>query len=977
MEEKMDIVFSRDPKALKEKPDKEDPKTQKIMGGISNRLSNINNRITIRLSKLSETIFESDGSSHPWTPAIFNGSRNNENWIEQQLFAVDIDETITIQEMFEICKQYKIDPVFVYTTYSHTEDDHRFRVVFCMPFSIRDIQFRNAIQYSIQSLFEGDNRAKDEAHLLFGGQKVIYSSESIVYPHEILLAAIERIKVNSSKGNSARDVNTFCESIGLKHTKGEPEIVLRAIDENVPQFYTYQKIEGEPPSCYSIIYSTPIPFLQQNDPSDTPYSYDGVEMRECDYEIWAISFSSELKKPDKPEKSKYKNVKKPYMGSEREKSGSHDWNECRLFKDLLYSEEKLKYDQRFHIWSNMQREVGGGEKFIQTLRENKYPSNKIKSFEITNSYNYSDYAPQSCSSSNCQYYEICKPGKNILQKCYINGNRPVKLDSLETEKISLEEAIDLFREELINEIENDNAEIVIMTVPTGLGKSNQLIQLSKDYSILIAVPTHDLKNQHVNDYHKMHHEICYCVPDKLELKKEYQKQIDSYYKIGAPDLALATIRKYSTDQNIDSVDREKCERYLETLDNIREIDTTVVTTHDRLIFMNPYDIKQDVIVIDEDILESLLKSETCLLSDLSLLGNLLESKNDKDAIHEFISYLLKADSVLHQVPNNIRTIIEGENKRKDIEILASKAMITTNVVDLLGASYAKLNKHTGSHTLSYIRRRDLFMNKKIIILSATANSDIYRQLYCDKVREIRIDNIETKGKIYQYPRSFSRYQMTEHEEPSKSNKETIEKAQILINLGLPVICPKKFKDDFNAAMTYGATEGRNDLKGKSLICISTPHLHEDAYTLMALELGAELGEVENDELGFINIEHNGYRFRFQTYKNNDIHRMVQLHLIESELIQAVGRARHLREDCIIFLCSNLIIPGVDIINDFDEFVSLIEREVARKKAIEATVAIQVGESVRVLETEQAKFKEMQHSLSSVSSLDIFVNGFAN
>jgi hypothetical protein len=52
------------------------------------------------------------------------------------------------------------------------------------------------------------------------------------------------------------------------------------------------------------------------------------------------------------------------------------------------------------------------------------------------------------------------------------------------------------------------------------------------------------------------------------------------------------------------------------------------------------------------------------------------------------------------------------------------------------------------------------------------------------------------------------------------------------------------------------------------------------------------------------LEHNGFRFYFKTFENDDL-REIQLQMIESELIQAVGRARVLRNDCIIEVYSNL------------------------------------------------------------------------
>jgi len=81
----------------------------------------------------------------------------------------------------------------------------------------------------------------------------------------------------------------------------------------------------------------------------------------------------------------------------------------------------------------------------------------------------------------------------------------------------------------------------------------------------------------------------------------------------------------------------------------------------------------------------------------------------------------------------------------------------------------------------------------------------------------------------------------------------------------------------------------------------TPHQPDWIYKIFAYSLGldCDIGE----KLKTIPVEHNGYRFRFATY-NDQLLRDIQFYLIESELEQAVGRARLLRMNCTINLFSN-------------------------------------------------------------------------
>jgi len=56
-------------------------------------------------------------------------------------------------------------------------------------------------------------------------------------------------------------------------------------------------------------------------------------------------------------------------------------------------------------------------------------------------------------------------------------------------------------------------------------------------------------------------------------------------------------------------------------------------------------------------------------------------------------------------------------------------------------------------------------------------------------------------------------------------------------------------------------------------------------------------------MGFREIEHNDFKFTFNCYYHPEL-REIQLGLIESDLIQAVGRARTLRTDATFELYSN-------------------------------------------------------------------------
>lgn len=84
--------------------------------------------------------------------------------------------------------------------------------------------------------------------------------------------------------------------------------------------------------------------------------------------------------------------------------------------------------------------------------------------------------------------------------------------------------------------------------------------------------------------------------------------------------------------------------------------------------------------------------------------------------------------------------------------------------------------------------------------------------------------------------------------------------------------------------------------------VGTPHRNNIEYFLTSMILGIEFKTTQTT-MSFQNIEYNGFRFKFNCFDNEEL-RMIQLSLIQSDLIQAVGRARTLRTKSTVELYSN-------------------------------------------------------------------------
>lgn len=108
-------------------------------------------------------------------------------------------------------------------------------------------------------------------------------------------------------------------------------------------------------------------------------------------------------------------------------------------------------------------------------------------------------------------------------------------------------------------------------------------------------------------------------------------------------------------------------------------------------------------------------------------------------------------------------------------------------------------------------------------------------------------------------------------------------------------CLKSIEKDFHTRYHFGNIEGMNSLQGKNLSVVGLPNLDETVYCLYGMRAGAE---IKKAAMYPQRIVYRDKSFYLNTYKN-EVLQMIQTWLISSQLEQAVGRARLLREDCTV------------------------------------------------------------------------------
>ncbi len=110
-------------------------------------------------------------------PAVLYG-RKASDWKQQQLFGLDFDHNATIEEKYNKALSLGLTPCFLYTTFSHNENEHKFRMIFCNDSVINDGDYRDKLQATLMGIIgDVDVVCKNRDRLFYGGK-----GKMVLYP---------------------------------------------------------------------------------------------------------------------------------------------------------------------------------------------------------------------------------------------------------------------------------------------------------------------------------------------------------------------------------------------------------------------------------------------------------------------------------------------------------------------------------------------------------------------------------------------------------------------------------------------------------------------------------------------------------------------------------------------------------------------------------------------------------------------------
>ena len=518
-----------------------------------------------------------------FTPAVFEGTRKSDNFTEQQLFAIDIDNNVTFNEIQARAEKYRLPILFAYKSFSWTQEHEKFRVVFAMDKAVTDSFTAQVITRMFMCIFpESDSHCSDLARMYFGSNKgLLYFSEnaSEISYNNLVIAVNSYMYDRYDESHYTAKIKGFYNSLGV------------AVQRKIP--------------------------LVSHDDNNI------VILRSEDKDICS--------------EDKNRN-RKPSVDFDKLR------DRCKLYRDFVEGNEWYYYPELFLIATNMINMKNGKKLFLKTLaapENSEYHSYHTRNWKpILNTLIDMGYKPTSCD--RCPYADNCAHYKNMIWTVSPGycGILPVE----KKEYCSISEAEESLRYNIYNVISTRNYGIDIIKAATGLGKTHAYLNLMRDSDkhFLIVVPTHKLIHEIQAKAEKMGIEI-YTMPELKGLSKELTDMQQHIYDIGAGAVGITTLRNYLNKMDKNDPDYNILANFFLNYDMINRCDGNILMTHERFLNLQSISplLKDRIVIIDEDILRSAFATETVSTEDIE---KAIESKYFNEDAKKRLSCILNGDT---------------------------------------------------------------------------------------------------------------------------------------------------------------------------------------------------------------------------------------------------------------------------------------------------------------------------------------------
>ena len=791
---------------------------------------------------------------------LLNGNKSG-NCVGMQVFGLDFDNGISFIEIQKRCKQFNLPISFAYSTFNSSDKQERFRVIFVHETLIED-QFiiKLTVQMFHKIFPESDKSCTNMDRLFLGGKKLIYCDEFATFALVHLLSLFHKsIDVNN---NYKRNLQNFCKKHSILMVNNRAAMgdgnVLSTFDEND-----------------DFMESAIIHIIGDSVKS----SFFVIERGRV--------HQSNIRK----EKRKQKKVDISSVNSG-----------CHLLDDFMNG-KILDHNERFLIISNLRHITGGETKFLGTL-ERYYRAETLEKW--TNDLKYMcDYKPMRCSADVCPYFETCNQKGTIVDT--ITTDRKVHKTKEEI-FYSLEDALKCLKDSLEMAYQSTEIGVHLIKAQTAIGKTTQYIDLimrHPESRFLVALPTNILKKQVTEDLLRRGISeaelfMTLSVSDSMFFQDEWEyiRVAHSRGLHNRKTLILKETLEKIKDNPEKKAMTEECIKLIEGIKAIKN-ERVVVTTHAALMQMSDEFLSQFTVIIDEDILQLAVFNQMYVVN-IECLKRVVEQG--------IPGYSQIANIMLATKVNEYRRISSRNNliPLTEEEMIELDCGADDNINDILRAeTFVKIKDSQADETVIKYFCPHKFTAQKYIILSATLNEKVYCNYFAGllPVYTYETKQVAYRGKVKQYTyHSLGRRDLSRKMEVFNVAKKLASKPDLEIITFKESASIKGIRNMNTKELHFGNTTGINSLSGQNIGIVGTPYKTDDAYKLIACYIGANVNNRKDDKPRPRRVEYKGYSFYITTY-SDEVLREVQLYALESELEQCVGRARLMRNDCIVYVFS--------------------------------------------------------------------------
>lgn len=847
------ITINIDPYKTRKKPEKWE----------KHKFIRINERVAKHKEDLTldEIIHEVGENKRAFSRAVMKNNQRNGMSFEKQIFLIlDFDDNPDPDRFKQKCEDYGLKYTFRYQSLRYSSKNKKFRAVFMLDHWITDSRIAKLMNNILLEIFDerdgqdlkADINCKDLARMFLGGKKLIdVFKENRMSVMDVVHAFHAYYRIAHDK-NYVRDLKSFAKKLGV------------AVIDNRLAVYDISDMNNKFPEEELVKDGNIVMILDDN------------------------KKRSKSKASSKNEKIN-SDTEKPILSSVIVKKETL-MEMCPLFKEYVEGKD-IEHSGRFHLATNLRFFKGGRKWFFEALPD----SSSVEKWKRAWEYNArNEYLPRNCEDV-CKYAEQCG-----CRSIYSKLKSRIRKFNKQNLYISLEECQEQLKTRLENAVNSEEDNIFVIKAQTALGKTEtycNLINSEQNKKFIIAVPTCRLQSEVAERLAAKGVECIQTMSIYESIKKlglpDLTEMVDQLYADGYGRFVVKKIREYKREKydKLTEYQRNELNKLTGKKQGLEQA-RCIVTTHAYFHMMNLDSLNEYEIIIDEDPVITLFRRNWSM--PVKDIETVIEKRYLSPDNTEKLKQILKMeDQETCQID-----FVKPRDSELD-RLYEKRHEINGPLPLLLESSFLVMDQ---------VREEILFCKKmelpqrKIIILSASANEEIYKNISNgeNRVHFMEIPPARYKGKVIQY---------TAHTMSRKCIKnvgeEEVKKKVKKISGDIPWITFKMMEtvlyQDTDSALDihFGKTEGFDSLKGKNIAIVGTPHNRPVLYKL----LGVALGYKTTGSMTVHRIKRNNYEFPFMTFANESM-RNLQLFLIETELEQAIGRARVFREDCTVYVFSN-------------------------------------------------------------------------